>query len=349
MSIELTSAQIAEMLNGKLLGPEDIRIRGVAKIEEAESDQLAFVANVKYTKYLNSTRAGLILVSPGMSTSKAAVIELEDPYTGFIRMIEYFHPKKARPSPGIHPTTVVETSAEIGKDVSIGPFCSIGSNAVIGDRTVIHPHVIVDPGVEIGKDCEIFSHVNLREDTKLGNRVIVQNGAVIGSDGFGFAPGEDGYRKIPQVGRVVIEDGVEIGANTTIDRATLGETIIRSGTKLDNLIQVGHNVVIGRQTVIAAQSGISGSTKVGDRCMIGGQVGLVGHLNIGDRVMIAAQSGLSNDVKAGEIVSGSPARPIQVWRRIEAALNRLPELIKRVRRLEEHSDSGTKQNQTKTS
>ena len=334
MDRSMTASEIARDLDGTLRGAGDTVIRGVAKIEEAGPDDLSFIANAKYVRYLDETRAGALLVAPGMKAEGRTLIEVSDPYLGFMRMLERFHPQSLWLHPGVHPAAVIEPDATVAPDVSVGAFCYVGPRAVIGARSLLYPHVVVCADVVVGEDCEIHSRVTLREGVRLGNRVIVQDGAVIGSDGFGFAPCKDGYVKIPQRGTVVIADDVEIGANTTVDRATLGETSIGPGTKLDNLIQVAHNVTIGSHTVIAAQTGISGSARVGDRCRIGGQVGIVGHLTVGEGVMIGAQAGVGGDVEPGETVSGSPSRPHALWKRIEAALTRLPELFRRVRALE---------------
>lgn len=334
MSRSMTAAEIAHYLGGTLCGKADTVITGVAKIEEANFGDLSFVSNVKYIRHLETTKAGVILVAPGLTAGNRTVIEMADPYWGFMRMLEYFHPRMIWLNRGIHPTAVIEPDANIGMDVSIGAFCYVGPRSVIADGTLLYPNVVIGADVEVGEHCEIHSHVTIRESVRIGNRVVIQDGAVIGSDGFGFAACDSGYIKIPQRGIVVIGDDVEIGANTTIDRATLGETVIGSGTKLDNLIQIAHNATIGSHTVIAAQSGVSGSTHIGDRCRIGGQVGIIGHLHIGDSVMIGAQSGVGADVETGETVSGTPARSHSLWKRIEVALTRLPELIKRVRALE---------------
>jgi UDP-3-O-[3-hydroxymyristoyl] glucosamine N-acyltransferase len=334
MDRSMTVSAIARYLGGTLRGNGEAVIRDVAKIEEAGPDDLSFIANVKYVRYLEETRAGALLVTPGAKSEGRTVIELTDPYVGFMRMLEWFHPRSLWLGRGVHPSAVIEPDAVVRADVSIGAFCYVGPRSVIGARTLLYPHVVVGADVVVGEDCEIHSGVTLREGVRLGNRVVVQDGAVIGSDGFGFVPCPDGYVKIPQRGTVVIGDDVEIGANTAVDRATLGETTIGAGTKLDNLIQVAHNVSVGSHTVIAAQSGISGSARVGDRCRIGGQVGIVGHLSVGNEVRIGAQAGVTGDIEAGETVSGSPARQHGLWKRIEAALTRLPDLFRRVRALE---------------
>ena len=344
----MTTAEIAKLLQGRLAGSGDIVIHGVAKIEEAGPRELTFVANPRYAKYLETTGAGAVLVGKGMSSDRMAVIEVDDPYTCFLLLLERFNPVISWLAPGIHPTAVIEPTVTLAEDVAIGAYCYVGPRATIGRGSRIFPQSVIGADVSMGAECEIHSHVSIREGVILGDRVVIQDGAVIGSDGFGFAPTAEGYRKIPQLGRVVIAHDVEVGANTTIDRATLGETTIGKGTKLDNLIQVAHNVSIGSDTVIAAHTGISGSARIGDRCRIGGQVGIVGHLRIGDDVQIGAQSGVAGDVDDKTIVSGSPARSHALWKRIEAALTRLPELLRRVRKLETTVFSDSSDNSTRT-
>lgn len=333
---QMTVAEIAARIGGTVHGNGDLLICGLAKIEEAGKNELTFFANARYARFLEVTGAGAILVPqndfPALSRTLIAV---GDPYLAFQELLPVFYPQTPWLEKGIHATAVVHPSAELEADVAVGAFCHIGPNCKIGRGTQLFPHVILAADVEIGAACVVHSRVTLREGVVLGNRVVIQDGAVIGSDGFGFAAHADGYAKVPQLGRVVIEDDVEVGANTTIDRATLGETVIGAGTKLDNLIQVAHNVTIGSHTVIAAQTGISGSSKIGANVRIGGQVGIVGHIEIGDRVGIGAQAGIANSIPAGELVSGSPARSHSLWKRIEAALTRLPELTRRVRKLEQ--------------
>ncbi|MBI5059080.1 UDP-3-O-(3-hydroxymyristoyl)glucosamine N-acyltransferase [candidate division KSB1 bacterium] len=334
MTPSYTTAQIAALVGGTVRGSEATVISGLAKIEDAGPHDLTFLNNTKYLRYLEATEAGAVLIAPGMADCACTRIEVADPYHAFQRLLELFYPQRQWVAAGVHPSAVIDPTARLEADVRVGALCYVGPGTVVGRGTVLYPHVVIAADVNLGVDCRIHSRVTIREGVQLGDRVVVQDGAVIGSDGFGFAPGDSGYQKIPQLGRVVIGDDVEIGANTTIDRATLGETTIGSGTKLDNLIQVAHNVRIGSHTVIAAQTGVSGSTRIGDNCRIGGQVGLVGHLRIGDGVGIAAQSGVASDVADGEIVAGSPSRPHALWKRIEAAVTRMPELIRRVRRLE---------------
>jgi UDP-3-O-[3-hydroxymyristoyl] glucosamine N-acyltransferase len=344
----MTAGEIARFLGGRLIGDGDVVIRGLAKIEEAGPGDLSFVANVKYVRFLGTTRASAVLVGPGAREAATTLIEVADPYADFLRLLEKFHAQRAWLSAGIHASAVVAPDSRLGAGVTVGALSFIGPRCVIGEGTVIFPHVVIAADVVIGSNCQIHSQVSLREEVRLGDRVIIHDGAVIGSDGFGFALEGGAYHKIPQLGRVVIGDDVEIGANTTIDRATLGETVIARGTKLDNLIQVAHNVVIGADTVIAAQTGISGSARIGDRCRIGGQVGFAGHQRLGDDVQVGAQAGVAGDVPSGEIISGSPGRPHALWKRIEASLTRLPDLFRRVRALEARIPGGTDKDRAET-
>jgi len=331
----LTLKQIASQVGGTIEG-EDVAIRGVAKIEEAQSGDITFLANPKYLKYVKESHASAIVVPETIEdTSGKPCIRAANPYFTFLKIVRLFYPPKKLIDEGVHPTAIVGEGTTLGKDVSIGPYVVIGKNCTVGDRTSLMPGVVIENDVKIGNDCFLYSNVSIRQDTILGNRVIIHCGTVIGSDGFGFAFENGRYHKIPQVGHVVIEDDVEIGANTTIDRATLGETRICQGVKLDNLIQVAHNCTIGENTVIAAQTGISGSTHIGKGVRIGGQVGFAGHQTIGDGAAMGAQSGISKDVEPGVMVSGSPAKPHREMMRIQAATNKLPELLKTIKELKE--------------
>jgi UDP-3-O-[3-hydroxymyristoyl] glucosamine N-acyltransferase len=326
-------AELAALVGGKVIGDASRIIEGLGKIESAGPKEVTFLANPRYAQYLSQSKAGAVLVAPGTSAEGPTLIEVENPYMAFLRLLEHFFEQKPWVT-GIHPTAVLESEVELGPDVSIGAFCFVGRKTHIGARTVLFPNVVIGPECHLGEDCLIYPNTTIREHVHIGHRVIMQPGVVIGADGFGFVPDTDEYRKIPQVGIVVIEDGVEIGANTTIDRATLGETRIRAGTKLDNLVQVAHNVVIGENSVIAAQTGISGSTRLGRGVRIAGQVGFVGHISIGDGVQVGAQSGVGHNVPDSGVVSGTPARPHALWKRIEACITRLPDLFRRVRALE---------------
>ncbi len=333
---QITLADIAQHVKGTVEGDADLVITGPAEIATAQPGQITFLANPRYQHFLESTAASAIIVGPDTPVpERLAAIRVPDPYAAFLQVIKLFHPPQEMLPPGIHPTAVVDDSAKLGEDVRIGALAVIGQGVTIGEGSRIFPNVVIMDNVRIGSHCLIYPGVVIRENCELGDHVIVHSGAVIGSDGFGFAFHEGRYEKIPQVGRVVIESHVEIGANTTVDRATLGETRIGEGSKLDNLIQIAHNVIVGKHTVMAAQVGIAGSTRIGDYCVFGGQVGVGGHLEVGNKVTAAAKAGITKNIPDGETVFGFPARPIQKMRRIEATINRLPELVQRVRQLEQ--------------
>ena len=301
-------AELAGEMGGRLDGAADLGIRGVAGIREAEEGDLTFLADKRYLPYLETTRASAIICRDDLETSLPA-IRVADPHLAFLRAIEIFsQPPQLFFPEGISEAAHVDPTARLGKDVRVGPGSVIGPDCVVGDASVIAAGVVLMPRVKVGRDCILYPNVVVREECEIGDRVILHAGAVIGSDGFGFAKKEGHYHKIPQIGRVVIGSDVEIGANTCIDRATTGLTLIAHGTKLDNLVQIAHNVRIGEHTVISAQTGISGSTEVGDDVMMAGQVGVVGHIRIGDGAQIGAQSGISKNVPAGEAWFGYPAR-----------------------------------------
>lgn len=327
---------IAEIVGGEVIGDDNIEINGVARIEEAQEGQIAFLANQKYSKFLLETKASAVIVPKDIHHVKGkALICLDDPYFAFLQVLNVFYPPKPFIDKGIHPSAVISEGTKLGKDLSIGPFVYIGKNCHIGNHSVIMPGVILYDDVIIGKACVLHANCCLREGVRVGDRVILHNGVVLGSDGFGFAPKGGKYHKIPQVGTVVIESDVEIGAHVTIDRATLGETRIHKGAKLDNLIQIAHNCTVGENTVIAAQTGLSGSTHIGKHVRVGGQVGFAGHLTVGDDAAIGAQSGVSKSVPSKTMVFGYPARPHREALRIEGALRRLPKLIKEISELKE--------------
>jgi UDP-3-O-[3-hydroxymyristoyl] glucosamine N-acyltransferase len=327
--------ELASLVGGELEGDGEVEIRGVAGIREASPGEITFVANPRYEEFLSSTRASAIIGGPGVSAGRP-LIRSENPYFAFLQVLNLFAGDTVgRYARGVHPASLVDPRARVGRDVAVGPFCQVSRGAVIGDRTTILCGTFVGEDVEIGADCLIYPGVTIREGTRLGDRVILQPGAVIGSDGFGYAKDGSTHHKVPQIGRVVIEDDVEIGANSCVDRATTGETRIRRGTKIDNLVQIAHNVVVGPDCVIAAQAGISGSTVVGGGVVIAGQAGLVGHIEIGDRAMIGAQGGVTKSVPPDTVVSGYPAREHSLARRIWAHTAMLPALFKRVKELEE--------------
>lgn len=336
MGNEIRLSELAARIGAKLAGDGDAVVRGVAPIEQAGPGEVTFLANPKYARHARESAAEAIIAREPVEGARARFLVCENPYYAFACAVEIFHPP-ARPRPGVSERAFVHPGARIGRDASIGPFAVVEDGAAVGDRSAVGAGSFVGGGVSIGEDCLIHPHVTLYPGVRVGSRVILHSGCVIGSDGFGFAPTPSGYKKIPQVGTVEIEDDVEIGANTTIDRAALGVTRIGRGTKLDNLIQVGHNVEIGRDTVIAAQAGISGSCRIGNRVMIGGQTGLAGHLEVGDGVMLGAQSGVAGSITAEESAawSGSPVMPHAAWLRMSVLLPKLPELFRRVRRLEE--------------
>ncbi|MGZ8428719.1 MAG: UDP-3-O-(3-hydroxymyristoyl)glucosamine N-acyltransferase [Candidatus Deferrimicrobiaceae bacterium] len=336
MGNEFRLTDLADRIGARLVGDGERVVAGIAPIEEAGPGQVTFLANPKYTRIAKGSKATAIIAKEVVPGAQTAFLLSDNPYFAFACAMEAFHPP-ARPAPGISDKAVVDPSARLGRDVAVAPFVVIQEGAEVGDRTALFPGVYVGKGVTIGPDCLAYPHVVLYHDVTVGSRVILHAGCVIGSDGFGFAPTAEGFRKIPQVGTVEIGDDVEIGANTTIDRAALGVTRISRGTKLDNLVQVGHNVVIGSDTVIAAQAGISGSVRIGSRVMIGGQAGLAGHLEVEDGIQLGAKSGVPNSLRVSEarVWSGIPAMPHPVWLRMATLLPKLPELFRRVKRLEE--------------
>jgi UDP-3-O-[3-hydroxymyristoyl] glucosamine N-acyltransferase len=308
--MKFTAAQIAGILEGEVVGNPEAEVFKLSKIEEGTEGSLTFLANPKYTNYIYSTQATVTIVNNTFEPEqeiKTTLIKVEDAYKSFSKLLEYYNQVKLMKS-GIEQPSVISDGVTYGSDLYLGSFCYIGKNVTIGNNVKIYPNSFIGDNVTIGDDCVFFAGVRIYSETVIGNRCTIHSGTIIGSDGFGFAPQEDGtYAKVPQIGNVIIEDDVEIGACTTVDRATLGSTIIRKGVKLDNHIQVAHNVEIGENTVIAAQTGIAGTTKIGKNCLIGGQVGFAGHLVIGDGVKIQAQSGIGKNLEAGEVVQGSPA------------------------------------------
>ena len=332
--------ELAERLGCELRGEATIAIAAIRGLEEAGPGDLTFLANPRYAAQLAATRASAAIVATGSAELSIATLRADNPYLCFARALAIFH-RPLCPPAGIHPTAVVAPSASIAEPVSIGAHVVIGDDVVIGPGATIHPQVTIYPGVQIGRDFVAHAGVVVREHVRIADRVVLHPGVVIGADGFGFAPGPEGAVKVPQIGIVVLEDDVEIGANTTVDRATLEATIIRRGAKLDNLVMVAHNCEVGAHSFLAAQVGIAGSTKIGRGVQMGGQAGAAGHLVIGDGVQVAAQSGVPNSVPAGRIVGGYPAIDVSLWRRTSAALLRLPELLRRVRRLERRMGVGT--------
>ena len=342
--MKITVDELAALVGGRVTGGVGgVAITGVASIQDATEGQITFLANQKYAPALKASRASAVLVPAGFDGETSAVrIEVADPMLALPRVLEKFAPPPIVFPPGVHPAAVVAPDAALGKDVSIQACAVIESGAKIGDGSVIGAHAYIGHGTSIGADCRIYPNVTIRERSLIGNRVTIHSGAVIGGDGFGYEFTGGKHVKIPQTGIVQIDDDVEIGSNTTIDRARFGRTWIQEGTKIDNLVQIAHNVVIGKYSVIVSQAGISGSTRLGQYVTLAGQVGLVGHLEIGDQVIIGAQAGVSKNIPAKEIWLGSPATPMQEQKEKFANINRLPKLFARVKKLEQDSDSKSK-------
>lgn len=326
---------VASLVGGKLTGDGELEVTGLGALDEAGQGEIAFILSPEWLRFLGKSRASCVIVPRGVRRTAGSFISVEDPFTALLKMADLLFPKSVSVVGRVHPTSVVEQGVSLGQDVAIGALSYVGEDAKIGARTVIHAQVYIGGGVSIGEECEIYPQVTVREGVEIGSRVTIHPGAVIGSDGFGFIPKEGAYHKIPSLGKVIIEDDVEIGANAGIDRATFGATKIGRGSKLDNLVQIGHNVTIGENCILVAQVGIGGSTNIGDNAVLGGQAGLVDHLNIGDNVKIGAQAGVTKSIPPNVTVSGYPARRHQDAMRIYAATQKLPELLKRVKKLEE--------------
>ncbi|MDA9066536.1 UDP-3-O-(3-hydroxymyristoyl)glucosamine N-acyltransferase [Flavobacteriales bacterium] len=338
--MDFIASQIAGLLEGTVVGNENISVNNLSKIEEGQPNTLSFLSNLKYEEYLYTTGASIVIVDKSFEPSKSipntcTLIKVESAQAAFAKLLEIYNQVKRKKS-GIHPSSYISDSATIGEEVYIGANCSIGDNVTIGNNVHVYPNSYIGDNVKIGDDCMFFAGVRVYSDCLIGKSCTLHSGVIIGGDGFGFVPNRNGnYSKVPQIGNAILEDHVEIGSNTTIDRATLGSTIIRKGVKLDNLIQVAHNVEIGENTVIAAQTGIAGSTKIGKNCMIGGQVGIVGHITIADEVKIAAQSGVGHAItEKGQILQGSPAFPIGDYKRSYVVYRGLPDLKRKVDELE---------------
>lgn len=331
--------EIADLVQAEVEGSAAVNIRRVAKIEEAGDGDITFIANRKYEKFLATTHASCVIVSRDFSPpegSRPVLLRVADPYFAFLKVLQAFHPPSPPLPSGVHSTAVIAPTAILGAEVRVGAHAVVGDRCRIGNRTVIGHGVVLGEDVHVGDDGIMYHNVTVYAGSRVGNRVTVHSGSVIGGDGFGFAPKADGsFEKIPQMGIVVLEDDVEVGSNTTIDRATMGETRIKRGAKLDNLIQIAHNVVVGENTVIAAQAGVSGSTKIGAQAMIGGQVGFTGHLEIADGTKIGAQSGIHRSITTpGQTYFGSPAHPYREAFRMQGAVTQLPDLLNTVRQLQ---------------
>ena len=327
-----TAQQIADFLKGEIVGNPDIQVSDFAKIEEGKAGTLSFLANPKYEEYIYTTQADIVLVNSDFTPSaeiSATLIKVPNAYAALAQLLQLAEQAKGRKS-GIEPMTQIADSAQLGDSVYVGSFTYISNNAVIGNNAQIYPQAFIGENVTIGENTILYPGVKIYAGCKIGSNCILHAGVVVGSDGFGFAPEGESYKKIPQLGNVLIEDYVEIGANTTIDCATMGSTVIRQGVKLDNLIQIAHNVEIGSNTVMASQCGIAGSTKIGKNCMFGGQVGIGGHITIGDKTQIGAQSGIGNNTPGGQVLLGTPAQNARDCARSYAVVRNLPELQKTV-------------------
>src|SRR5215831_383362 len=336
--MKFSASQIALLINGKIEGDDKAQVDSFGRIEEAKPGQLAFLANPKYEEYLYTTQASVVIINNSLQLKKniaATLVRVADAYTAFATLLSKYQEMMTQQLSGIQQPSYIATSASYGQNVFVGAFAYLGENVKVGNNTKIFPQAFLGDNVRIGDNTIVHPGVRIYKECVVGNNVTIHAGTVIGSDGFGFAPQPDGsFKKVPQIGNVVIEDHVEIGANTTIDRATIGSTIIKAGAKLDNLIQVAHNVEVGNSTVIAAQAGVSGSTKIGKGVMIGGQAGIVGHIEIGDLAKINAQSGVSKSIHPGKAVTGSPAHDYTAALRSQALSRNLPELERRVKDLE---------------
>lgn len=335
--MKFTAREIAGMVNGTVEGDENASVHKLSKIESGEPGSISFLANPKYTRFIYQSDASIVIVDRDFQPEekvKPTLIRVENAYSAFATLLEHYNRIKLDKK-GVSEQAGISKSAKIGENAYIGAQAFIGENAEIGDNCKIYPQVYIGDNVIIGTGTTLFSGVKVYSDNVIGKDCVIHAGSVLGADGFGFAPQEDNnYRKVAQIGNVIIEDNVEIGANTTIDRATLGSTIIRKGVKLDNLIQIAHNVEIGENTVIAAQSGVAGSTKIGKNCMIAAQVGIIGHIEIGDDVKIAAQSGVSSSIKKGSVIFGSPAFDASRYRKSYVHFRNLDRIVKRIDELE---------------
>ncbi len=345
-NMEFTAKQIADFIGGRVEGNESATVHTFAKIEEGTEGAITFLSNPKYTHYLYDTKASIVLVNNDLQLEhpvETTLIRVDNAYECVAKLLQLYAasmPKKK----GIDPLAFVSPSATVGEGVYVGAFAYIGDNATVGDNTQIYPHTVIGDGVSIGTDCLLYPNVTVYQGCRLGNHVTIHAGSVIGADGFGFAPNQEGYDKIPQIGIVVIEDNVEIGANTCVDRSTMGQTVIHKGVKLDNLIQVAHNCEIGENTVMSAQVGMAGSTKIGSWCMVGGQAGFAGHIHIADKTFIGAQAGVLGNTKGdGEQLIGSPAIEPKGFFKSSAVFRKLPEMYHELNMLRKELDELKKQ------
>ena len=326
--MEFSAKQIAAYIQGEIVGDENATVHTFAKIEEGIPGAISFLSNPKYTPYIYESKASIILVNKDFVPEhdiKATLIKVDNAYESLAKLLTLYEQSKPKLT-GIDSLAYITPTAKVGQNVYIGPFAYIGDYAEIGDNTAVHPHATVSAGAKVGSDCILYPNVTVYHDCRVGNRCILHAGCVIGADGFGFAPTPEGYEKIPQIGITILEDDVEIGANTCVDRATMGATIVHRGVKLDNLVQIAHNDEIGSHTVMAAQVGIAGSTKVGEWCMFGGQVGIAGHIHIGNKVDLGAQSGVPGNLKDGSRLIGTPPMELKPYFKAQAVFRKLPDM-----------------------
>ena len=346
MNMEFTAKQIAEFIQGKVEGNENASVHTFAKIEEGKPGAISFLSNEKYINYIYETESSIVLVDEKMKLEKevkCTLIRVKSAYEAVAKLLQLYDSMKPKKK-GISTLAFIDPSAKIGEDCYIGPFVAIAANVTIGNGCVIHPHATIGENASVGEGTEIYSNAVIYHDCKVGNNCILHAGCVIGADGFGFAPTANGYDKIPQIGIVTIEDDVEIGANTCIDRSTMGSTYVRKGVKLDNLVQIAHNTDIGANTVLSSQVGIAGSTKLGEWCMFGGQVGIAGHIKIGNKVMLGAQSGVPGSIKDNQELIGTPPMEMKPYFRSQAIFRRLPEMYKELNDLRKELDELKAQN-----
>lgn len=339
--MEFTAKQIAGMLQGRVEGNEDATVSTFAKIEEGKPGALSFLSNAKYTHYIYTTESSIVLIDEAIELEqpvKATLIRVKSAYEAVAQLLQLYESMKKQKT-GIDSLAFISPSAKIGEGCYVGPFAYIGDNAVVGDGCQIYPHAVIGDNAKVGDKCILYPNVSIYHDCIVGNRCILHSGCVIGADGFGFAPGADGYSKIPQIGIVTLEDDVEIGANTCVDRSTMGSTYVRKGVKLDNLVQIAHNDDIGAHTVMSAQVGVAGSTKVGEWCMFGGQAGLAGHITIGDKVMLGAQSGVPSSLEGNQTLIGTPPVPQMKFFRNHALTMRLGDMYSQIRDMQKQLDA----------
>lgn len=338
--MEFSAKQIAQFVQGVIEGDENATVNTFAKIEDGKPGAISFLSNPKYTHYIYDTESSIVLVDKSVELekpTKATLIKVDNAYECVAKLLQLYESMKPKKT-GIDSLAFISPSAKIGENVYIGAFAYIGDNVVIGDGCQIYPNVVICENAKVGNDCLFYPNVTIYHDCHVGNRVTLHAGSVVGSDGFGFAPSENGYDKIPQIGIVTIEDDVEIGANTCIDRSTMGSTFVRKGVKLDNLVQIAHNTDIGANTVMSAQVGIAGSTKVGQWCMFGGQVGIAGHITIGNKVFLGAQSGVPSSLKDNQTLIGTPPMEKLPYFKSQAIFQRLPDLYKQIQKLQKEVD-----------